>query len=186
MTTLATEQPTQSILDNVAAGLDHFDPFQGFVEDGEKSNIRYGFRLGKINFLVNEFSMSEVVMKPVIYSIPNTPSWIQGLINLRGILVPVFNIKKLIEQSSEKKRSDTLLIIDKGERAFATFIDALPDSINMDDTDIKKITVPDDIHESLKEHATEAYEIKEEIWLELNYDTFVKHMTKDYSTHETE
>ncbi len=183
---MATEQPTQSILDNVAAGLDHFDPFQGFVEDGKKLNIRYGFRLGKINFLVNEFSMSEVVKKPVIYSIPNTPSWIQGLINLRGILVPVLDLKKRIEQNDEKKRGDTLLVIDKGERAFATFIDALPDSINMDDADIKVITVPDNIPDILKGYATEAFEIKEEVWLELNYDTFVKHMTKDYSDFEAE
>lgn len=183
---MATEQTSQSILDNVAAGLDHFDPFQGFVEDSEKLNIRYGFRLGEINFLINELSMSEVVKKPVIYSIPNTPSWIQGLINLRGILVPVFDIKKCIKQNNEKKTSDTLLIIDKGERAFASYIDALPDSIDMEDENIKNITTPDDIPEIIKKHITGAYEVNKEIWLELNYDTFIKHLTKDYSDYEAD
>jgi twitching motility protein PilI len=183
---LATQNTTKSILDNVAAGLDHFDPFQGFVDDGKKLNLRYGFRLGKVNFLVNEFAMCEVVMKPIIYSIPNTPSWILGLINLRGILVPVFNIKKRIEQDDDDKKRDTLIILDKGERAFATFIDALPDTIDLDDKDFTKSTIPKDAPEILKGHITDAFELKQEIWFELNYETFIKQISKDYSDFEDE
>jgi len=178
---LATEHTTQSIIDNVAAGLDHFDPFQGFVDDGKKLNLRYGFRLGKINFLVHETAMCEVVKNPVVYSIPNTPQWIQGLINLRGILVPVLDIKKRIKQEDEKNSKETLLVINKGENAFATFIEALPDSLNIDDSDFTKTIVPDDIPEILKAYITEAFEFKQERWLELDYDAFLKNITKDYS-----
>lgn len=182
---MAPEQTTESILDNVAAGLDHFDHFRGFVEDGKKLNLRYGFRLGKIYFLINNFTTCEVVIKPTIYPIPNTPSWVQGLINLHGILIPVFNIKKRIgEKSDDDKKKDTLIIIDKGERAFATFIDALPDSINLDDGNFIRITVPDDVPEIIKEYITEAYELKKEIWLELNYDALIKNLTKDYSNYK--
>ncbi len=182
---MATEQTTQSILDNVTAGLDHFDPFQGFVDDGKTLNVRYGFRLGKINFLVNQFSMCEVVKKPIIYSVPNTPSWIQGLINLRGILVPVFNIKKHFEQlEDDDKKKETLVVIDKGERAFATFIDALPDSINLDDADFTQVETPDNISKRLKKHITETYKFNNEIWLEINYDALIKEMTKDYSDYK--
>jgi purine-binding chemotaxis protein CheW len=183
---LAEQQNTESILNNVAAGLDHFDPFQGFVDDGETLNLRYGFRLGNINFLVNEFSMCEVVKKPTIYSIPNTPSWIKGLINLRGILVPVIDIKKRIDQEDKDNKNDTLLVIDKGERAFATFIDSLPDSINLDDSDFTKTTAPEAIPEILKKHVTEAFEFKQDIWLEIDYDTFIKNLTKDYSDYQTD
>ncbi|MBL1142315.1 MAG: hypothetical protein HND53_09825 [Proteobacteria bacterium] len=183
--TLATEHTTESILNNVT-GLDHFDPFQGFVDDNETLNIRYGFRLGEINFLINEFSMSEVVIKPVIYSIPNTPSWIQGLINLRGILVPVFNLKKHIRPDNDEINSSTLLVLDKGERAFATFIDSLPDSINIDEVDLKNVAIPDNIPDILKEYVTETYELNKEIWLELDYDIFIKNITKEYSDFESD
>jgi len=182
---LATEQNTQSILDNVTAGLDHFDPFQGFIDDDKALNLRYGFRIGNLNFLVNQFSMCEVVKKPVIYSIPNTPSWIQGLINLRGILVPVFNIKKHLGQETEdNNKNETLIVLDKGERAFATFIETLPDSMNLDDADFSQTSIPDDISETLKRHVIEANEFKEEIWLEINYDALIKEMTKDYSDYK--
>lgn len=184
---MATDQTTQSILDNVTAGLDHFDPFQGFVDDDKQLNIRYGFRLGNINFLVNESSMSEVVMKPYIYSIPNTPTWIQGLINLRGILVPVFDIKQQIGQSNnEDKNSDILFVLDKGERAFATYIDALPDSINIDNNDFIKTSLLENTPEILKKHVIETFEANKETWLELDFDSFIKDMTKDYSNFEND
>lgn len=183
---MTTEQTTDSVFKNVAAGLDHFDPFQGFVDDEKELNLRYGFRLGEINFLINEFTMCEVVKKPIIYPIPNTPSWIQGLINLRGILVPVLNIKKHIEQDNDDKKSDTLLVIDRGERAVATFIDDLPNSINIDDEDFIKTTVPDNTSEILKKYTTGVFSLKQEIWLDIDYDTFIKHMTKDYSDYQAD
>jgi chemotaxis signal transduction protein len=182
---LATEETTSSILNNVT-GLDHFDPFQGFVDDGEALNIRYGFRLGEINLLINQFSMSEVVIKPVIYSIPNTPSWIQGLINLRGILVPVFNIKRYLGQESENNKNDKLLVIDKGERAFATYIEKLPDSINVDEVELTPITAPDDVPEVMQGYITETYKLNDETWFELDYDSFIKNMTKDYSDNDSD
>ena len=179
---MAEEQT--SILDNVK-GLDHFDPFQGFVDDEASLNIRYGFRLGNINFLLNEAAMSEIVTKPLIYPIPNTPSWIQGLINLRGILVPVFNIKKCIKQENKDDNKNHLLVIDKGERAFATFIDSLPDSINVDEVELIDTSIPDELPDMLKTHVTTALKINNEVWLELDYDAFIKELTKDYSDNES-
>ncbi|MCZ6803278.1 MAG: hypothetical protein O7D86_04910 [Proteobacteria bacterium] len=46
---MTTEQTTDSLLNNVAAGLDHFYPFLGFVNDDQQINLRYGFRLGELN-----------------------------------------------------------------------------------------------------------------------------------------
>lgn len=183
---MTTEQTTDSAFKNTTAGLDHFDPFQGFVDEEKELNLRYGFRLGKVNFLINEATMCEVVKKPIIYSIPNTPAWIQGLINLRGILVPVLDIKKKIEQDDHDKKDDTLLVIDKGERAFATFIDTLPNSINLDEDNFIETTVPDDTSEIVRKYITKAYSLDQEIWLDIDYDTFIKNMTKDYSDYQVD
>jgi purine-binding chemotaxis protein CheW len=185
---VSEQEPTESTLNNVAAGLEHFDPFQGFIDDSQQLNLRYGFRLGEINFLTNELAMSEVVIKPTIYSIPNTPSWIVGLLNLRGILVPVLNIKKQIgqEEVSDDKDKNTLLILDKGERAFAMFIDALPVSINLDDDEFVKTTVPENIPKILDKYCIGAFSLKQEVWLEVDYDAFIQYITRDFSDFQTD
>jgi len=181
---LTPDQITESDFINIAPGTDHFDPSQGIIDESQSLNLRFGFRLGEINFLINKFTMCEVVKRPTIYSMPNTPSWIQGLINLRGILVPVFDIKKQLNQTNDNNKNDTLLVIDKGERTFATYIDALPNSIDIDDENFIKTTVPTDIPEILEKYVVETFSLEQEIWIEINYDAFINDITKDYSDYE--
>ena len=177
---MANQENSESILKNFAAGLDLFDPFQGLVDDDNVLNLRYGYQLGGVNLLIDEFAVSEVIKKPVIYPVPNTPSWIQGLLNLRGILVPVFNLKKHLGLEEEIK-SDTLLVIDKGERAFSTFVDTLPVSINVDDEEFSETSTPDNIPDILNPFVKKAFKYKDDIWFEINHEAFIKDITKDYS-----
>ncbi len=177
---MSEEQTKNSFFSGVGAGLDLFDPFQGFVDEDKQLNLRYGFRLGEVNFLINQMMMCEVVQNAIIYPIPNTPSWIQGLINLRGILVPVLNIKKHIGQQND--RGKVLLVLDRGERAFATYVDSLPKSINLDTDNFEQIETPEDVPESLKDYISESYRLDDELWLDINYDAFIKHITRDFSS----
>tara|TARA_R110002072_G_scaffold14582_9_gene60238 strand:- start:53640 stop:54179 length:540 start_codon:yes stop_codon:yes gene_type:complete len=178
---LTPDQTTEPELVNISSEADHFDPYQGFVDDGQSLNLRFGFRLGEINLLINKFTICEVVKRPIIYSMPNTPPWIQGLINLRGILVPVFDLKKILEQTGDDKKDDTLLIIDRGESAFATYIDDLPNSIDIDNEKFIKTSTPNDTPEILTDYISETFFLEQEIWIEIDYDAFIKNMTKDYS-----
>ena len=176
---MTEEQAKNSFLSGIGAGLDLFDPFQGFVDEDKQLNLRYGFKLGEINLLINQMMMCEVIQNAIIYPIPNTPSWILGLVNLRGILVPVLNLKKHLKQDNE--RGKILLVLDRGERAFATFVDGLPKSINLDKDNFVQIDIPQNAPEVLKGFIQEAYSLNNEDWLEINFDTFIKHITKDFS-----
>ena len=177
---MSEEQTNNSFLSGIGAGLDLFDPFQGFVDDEKQLNLRYGFRLGQVNLLINQMMMCEVVQNAVIYPIPNTPSWIQGLINLRGILVPVLNLKKHLGQENEKGK--VLLVLDRGERAFSTYVDALPKSINLDTDNFRKIETTNNIPEVLTDYVNDVYSLDDEIWLDIDYDAFIKHITRDFSS----
>lgn len=183
---MTPDQTTEPDFTMIVPGTEHFDPSQGVIDDSQSLNLRFGFRLGEISFLINKFTICEVVKRPTIYSMPNTPSWIQGLINLRGILVPVFDIKKQLNQTNDDKNSDILLVIDKGERAFATYIDALPNSIDIDNEILIKTKTPADTPDLLKKYVIEAFLLEQEIWIEIDYVTFIKNMTLDYSDYETD
>ncbi|MCZ6802885.1 MAG: chemotaxis protein CheW [Proteobacteria bacterium] len=138
--------------------------------------------LGPINFLIPESTMCEVVQNVTICPLPNTPSWIQGLINLRGILVPVLNLKTHLGQKSEGNiKNIPLLVIYKGERAFATYVDALPNSINLKEENFVKIEIPDTLPEILKPYINNAFGFEQETWIAINYDAFIQHITKYFS-----
>lgn len=94
--------------------------------DQETVIRRLGFRIGDLGLLIAENTFSELTDYNAICNIPNTSSWFLGLVNLRGNLVPVFELKMLLglERGGEKKRM--LLILEQGDAAAGIPIDELP------------------------------------------------------------
>ena len=92
----------------------------------ELKQVRYGVRVGSLRILLPAETVTEVVDSPKIFPVPNTVSWFKGLINLRGNLVPVFDLRELFETTADPRQRQMILIIDKGENALGVAIDGLP------------------------------------------------------------
>lgn len=177
--TLAGEDENINLaLSDISNEIGFFEPFHD-VANNKKLNLRYGFKLGKVNFLINKMVFSEVVRNYIIYPIPNMPEHVLGLINLRGMLVPVFDIKKYLEQP-EKTGDKTLLVLERGEKIFAINIDDLPKTINLDEDDLLLSDNISTVHEKLKNFINDIYILNgKEVWLEINYDDFIKNIIKE-------
>ena len=103
-------------------------------ENTERAYTRYGYQISNMNFLVPENTISEVIQNPNIFSLPNSPSWIEGLINIRGNIIPVMNIDKYLKNPSKDNLSN-ILILDKSDNknAIAIMINDLPISLEIND-----------------------------------------------------
>ena len=53
-----------------------------------------GFRIGRETFGVPIALVREIVRVPEITSVPNAPDYIEGVINLRGRIIPVVDLRK--------------------------------------------------------------------------------------------
>jgi chemotaxis signal transduction protein len=95
-------------------------------EEAITSIPRLGFQIGDIGLLIAENIISELNDVTQICPVPNTASWLLGLVNMRGNLVPVFNMKELIGIEGGISRKGMLLILDQGEDSVAIPIDDLP------------------------------------------------------------
>jgi len=60
----------------------------------EKELQVVGFRIGDETFGVRIGSVREIVRVPEITSVPNAPDTIEGVINLRGKIIPVMDLRK--------------------------------------------------------------------------------------------
>ncbi len=131
---------------------------------------RLGFLVGDIGLLIAEKTISELTDYGSICTIPNTASWFSGLINLRGNLVPVFDLKVLLglEQGEEKKRM--LLILGQGDMAAAVPIDELPahQFLNIED----KLNNLPALPAMIKPYIPSGYEHNGEIWFNFHHDAF--------------
>ena len=60
----------------------------------EKDHQVVGFRIGNETYGVRIGSVREIVRVPEITIVPNAPEAIEGVINLRGKIIPVMDLRK--------------------------------------------------------------------------------------------
>ncbi len=125
--------------------------------------FRYGTRTAKVAFLIPDGIISEVVEKLVVTPVPNTVDWFTGLTNLRGTIVPVFDLRKLFGGANGD--SERLLVMDKGERAVALPIDQLPAPVGIGTIATHLPPVP----EILSPYVKSAYLDDAETWLDVDF-----------------
>jgi purine-binding chemotaxis protein CheW len=67
-----------------------------------------GFRIGRETFGVPISLVREIVRVPEITSVPNAPDYIEGVINLRGKIIPVVDLRKrfreIVGEPNKKNR----------------------------------------------------------------------------------
>lgn len=75
--------------------------------------------------------------------IPNSPSYIRGVINLRGTIVPIMDLRLRFHLDEIEYTATTVVIIlkfdsDQGERVLGIVVDAVSDVYTIADEDSKK------------------------------------------------
>ncbi len=145
-------------------------------------NKRYGFQLCSINFLLEDNILSEIANNLEIYPFPNVPKWVLGLINLHGSLVPVFDLRLRLESTQKAVMNTNLLVIDEGEKAVGIYIDTLPRVLQLDPENTPVTQVPESIPAILTDHVRTAYDMDNEIWLDVNYDSLFSCLTQSLNS----
>lgn len=69
------------------------------------------FRLGKEIYALDVAAARQIVEFSLITQIPKTPKWIRGVINLRGTVVPVLDLKLKFEMGATERTVNTCIII---------------------------------------------------------------------------
>lgn len=71
------------------------------------------FKLGREEYGVSILQVQEIKRITDITRVPHTPEYIQGVINLRGSVLPVIDLKKRLNLPPQASTEDTRIIIVK-------------------------------------------------------------------------
>ena len=151
-----------------------------FPEDTtDRPDIRYGYTVAGLHFLVPQKMISEVIQHPDIYELPNSPEWVEGLINVRGSIIPVMNMTRLLHSKHSIDDPCVLMLNDVNEKqAVAMIIDSLPVSLVYEDLPPSREAYPGNLQDFLGE----GFQIDGTSWLELRpQDLFRKLSGKNNS-----
>lgn len=164
--------------------LGRFEPSESLhLQAAEKgrSRARFGYRVGSLSFLIPLGAGSEVVPLSSPAAIPNSPDWLLGIVNLRGSLVPVFDLARLVGVDGERPvarvgagdAKTMILVLGKSERAAGLLIEGLPVALS----DLRP-TQSSAIDDRLQPYVTDAFASNEEFWFELNHEPLLTRLTQ--------
>ena len=122
--------------------------FQEAEDGGPK--IRYGYRTGSMRFLVPEGTVSELLNSTKIYHLPNAPSWVAGLINLHGNVIPVVDVASFAGDEISPLQKSNVLAIGNNETAVGILIDGLPEAIKANEIVTSLSAVPEKLEGYVK------------------------------------
>lgn len=74
------------------------------------------FKLNQQHYLISATMVEEVVDTIAITKVPLAPSWVEGLINLRGTVITVVNLAKLIDVADSPINQNILVLNNEGMR----------------------------------------------------------------------
>lgn len=129
----------------------------------------YGFKLGRIHLLLDSKIHSEVVENADIMPIPLMPQYVLGLCNVRGNLVPVYDLYSKFEIEVEKQNSKRVLILGENEDMVGIQIEEMLVSLMFEEFDY--IEDAPSVHSQLNEHTTQCYKKDGKYWFGFNYVT---------------
>jgi twitching motility protein PilI len=145
----------------------------GGANDKDKEAVirRLGFRISSIGLLIAEDVISELTDMENICSIPNTAPWLMGLANLRGNLIPVFDLVMFFGlEATENKIKPMLLVLGQGSSAAAVVINELPGhQLLQSDEELTNLPgLPD----ALSPYITKGYQQDDRLWFTFEHIPF--------------
>jgi purine-binding chemotaxis protein CheW len=98
------------------------------------------FHLGKESYAVGLLKVKEVITPPEITPIPKSPAYVCGLINLRGLVLTVIDLrKKLGIQPSTDQSQAAVIIFDLEDHMVGVVVDSIQKVLNVGEDSIKPV-----------------------------------------------
>jgi purine-binding chemotaxis protein CheW len=104
----------------------------------EKELQVVGFRVGRETFGLPISMVREIVRVPDITAVPNAPDYIEGVINLRGRIIPVVDMRKRFrEESSVPSRKNRIVVVELEGRAIGLLVNSASEVLRIPPSDIE-------------------------------------------------
>ncbi len=90
------------------------------------------FKVGTEEYALNIMDVKEIIRPKPPTEIPRTPPYVLGILSLRGIIIPVFDMRlRLGLPSAESSRTTRIVVVKEKENLFGLLVDAVVQVMNL-------------------------------------------------------
>jgi|SRR5579862_1401864 len=96
-----------------------------------------GFRIGRETYGVPITALHEIVRVPEITAVPDAPDYMEGVINLRGKIVSVLDLRKRFgEKQITPSKRNRILVLEHNSRLCGLIVDSASDVLKIPESDV--------------------------------------------------
>jgi len=97
-----------------------------------------GFQVGRETYGVPITSLHEIVRVPEITAVPDAPEYMEGVINLRGKIVSVIDLRKRLgEKKVSSTRRNRILVVEHNGRLSGLIVDSASEVLKIPASDVE-------------------------------------------------
>jgi purine-binding chemotaxis protein CheW len=90
------------------------------------------FRLGNEEFSLDILRVQEIIRHMELTRVPRTPDFVDGVINLRGRVIPVLDLRKRFGLPSGEKTNETrIIVVDVDSKTVGLKVDAVSEVLRL-------------------------------------------------------
>jgi len=106
-----------------------------------------GFHIGRETYGVPITSLHEIVRVPEITAVPDAPEFVEGVINLRGKIVSVIDLRKRLgEKKITATKKNRILVVEHNGRLSGLIVDSASEVLKIPAADVE--ASPQVLHEN--------------------------------------
>jgi purine-binding chemotaxis protein CheW len=108
------------------------------TEENSSNTLQFiSFRIGKEEYGVDIMSVREIKGWVPATRLPNSPHYVRGVINLRGLMVPIYDLRaRFGGGETEITRTHVIIIVKVEERVFGVLVDGVSDILTVSEDKI--------------------------------------------------
>jgi len=119
------------------------------IEDTQRGRFLM-FDLGEEAYGLEISFVTEIIGMQPIFCLPETPDYIRGIVNLRGKIIPVIDMRlKFSKEAIEYNDRTCIIVIDTGRFSVGLIVDSVAEVVTLEDD---QIVPPPDAHTGIQNH----------------------------------
>jgi purine-binding chemotaxis protein CheW len=106
---------------------------EGAAPAAEARTELLGFMLSNEEYALDILEIKEIVRLQPVTPVPRSPAWLKGIVTLRGVIVPIFDLRSRLGLEEIPYGADTrIVVVNRGEELAGLVVDSITQVVRID------------------------------------------------------